>query len=577
MRGNVTGFGLLLVIILGLLVFSTVEIEVERSSPRAIHPSLLYLESQFTAHDPIVISSNQDFIDQEWSGNGSEANPYLLQDLSIESDDKCISISSTDVYFKIVDCYFSYENEQNQGIGVSLENADNGFIEQCHFVNLIYGVSVSHSDNTVIAFNEMDSVDVASINLFESEGCEVLNNSIRDSRNWGISARRVIDVSFVNNSFYNEFYGMQLEDSVNCVLINNEFEKVGLWIRGTESDHFLSNTFESNTVETKPISILENRFSEIIDASLHGQLFLFNSSDCIIENAIFDYRHVGVSLALCNDCIVQNLNSTYSQICLVELQLCINTEVTRCNIAESYNVGFRFLYTLNCSLTECKTGHSPSNTVFGIEMYNNQNTTIAWNVFQPSGIYCMDSSGCTIMYNHVKGNAGVQGPGIHLSNSHNCTIRENELCELYTGLTFEWGSSNVTIYNNLIHDNRHYGIEVGETCEGFRIYNNSFWYNDLEHAIDNGHTNYWDDGISIGNQWDDYNGTGVYVIPGSAGSVDHFPRSDPYYTRTITIVTTTTSTTSGGITTINPTLLLMFGIGSIGIVAFVVIIITKKR
>jgi parallel beta-helix repeat protein len=359
--------------------------------------------------------------------------------------------------------------------------------------------------------------------------------------------------------------------------MNNEFEKGGLWIRGTESDHFLSNIFESNTVETKPISILTNRFSEIIDASSYGQLFLFNSSDCVVENAIIDYRSVGVSLALCNDCIVQNLNSTYSQICLVELQLCFNTEVTRCNIAESYNAGFRFLSTHDCSLTECKAGYSPGNTAFGIECYNTENTTIARNIFQANGVLCRDSVDFLIMHNNVEGSTAVQGIGVHASNSHNYTINDNELFELYIGLFFEIGDSNTTISNNRIHDNHRYGIELGEACEGFRIYNNSFWYNDLGHAIDKGNSNNWDDGISIGNQWDDYSGTGVYNIPGSAGSVDHFPRADPYHTRTTTIITTTTSTTTGGTTTNDSILPLILGIGGVGAVLVVIIIFTKKR
>lgn len=563
--------------VLGLLFFSSANIAAEQSSIGLIHPSSEYIESQYSAHDPIVISSNQDFIDQGWAGNGSKTNPYLIQGLSITSNDTCISISFTNVYFKIIDCYFSNDIEQNYCIGVSLEEADNGVIEGCIFVNLLYGVYVSYSDNNIIAFNDIDSALYASINLYKSGECEVFNNSIRNIRNIGVNADEVIDCSFANNSFSNEFYGMTLDESVNCTLRNNKFEKGGLWIRGTERSHFLSHVFEYNTVGTKPISILTNRFSEIIDASSYGQLFLFNSSDCIVENAIFDYRSVGVSLAVCNDCMVRNLNSTYSQICLVELQNCFNIELAQCNIAESYNVGFRFLNTVNCSLIECDAGYSPSNTAFGIELYNDENTTIARNVFQASGVRCWGSTNCSIIDNNIKGNAAVQGIGIHLSSSNNCTIKENTLFELYTGFVSDFGSSNVTIFNNHIHDNQWFGIELRETCEGFRIYNNSFWYNDLANAIDNGILNYWDDGVSIGNQWDDYNGTGVYAIPGSAGSVDHFPRADPYHTRTITIITTTTSTTPGGTTTNDPMLLLILGISGVGAVVVVITIFIKKR
>ncbi len=574
MKINKMQFGLLVVIMFSIVTFCDVTIIADLSSTTEVRPSSMHIESQYSSHDSIVIISNQDFVDQGWDGNGSKNNPYMIQDLNITSDDRCISISSTDVYFKIIDCFFSYETEQNQGIGVSLEASHNGIIENCDFVGLFYGVYLRHSDNNIIAFNEIDAAGYASINLYESEGCEVFNNSIGEIGNMGINADTVVDVLFANNSFHNEFYGLHLVDSINCTLLNNKFEKVGLWIRGTEREHFLSNTLESNTVGTKPISVLTNRSSEILDASSFGQLFLFNSNNCIVENAIFDYRNVGVSLALCNNCIVRDLNSVYNAICLVELQVCFNVKVTGCSISESHNAGFRFLNTLDCSLTECNTGSSPSNTVFGIEIYNTKNTTIAQNAFQAAGVSGSDNTDCSIIDNDIEGRINVGNSGMHFSNSHNFTLKDNDLHELDTGIVFGWGSTNGTFINNSIHDNRRYGIELGETCEGFRIYDNSFWYNDLGNAIDDGNSNYWDDGINIGNQWDDYNGTGVYNISGLAGSVDHFPKADPYHTRTISTTTTTNQTTVG--TGDVSVMLVILGISGVGVVV-IFIILSKKR
>ena len=55
------------------------------------------------------------------------------------------------------------------------------------------------------------------------------------------------------------------------------------------------------------------------------------------------------------------------------------------------------------------------------------------------------------------------------------------------------------------------------------IFGNMFVNNTEGNALDDGEDNSWDDGIGSGNFWDDYGGTGVYVIPGTAGSVDHYP------------------------------------------------------
>ena len=146
-------------------------------------------------------------------------------------------------------------------------------------------------------------------------------------------------------------------------------------------------------------------------------------------------------------------------------------------------------------------------------------------------------------------------------------------------MEFEGDSTNCTIINNLIHDNS-VGLELKEGCERFQIYNNSFWYNNQANAIDNGNSNFWDDGVSLGNQWDDYNGTGLYSIAGSAGSVDHFPRVDSQHTRTTTTAittTTTTYTTSDGTITIDQNLLIILGIGGVGVVVFAIAIFIRKH
>ena len=324
--------------------------------------------------------------------------------------------------------------------------------------------------------------------------------------------------------------------------MNNEFERVGLWIRGTERDHFLSHIFDNNTVEGKPIAVLTNRSSETIDVSSFGQLFLFNSSECIVENGTFDYRNVGVSLALCNDSIVRNINSTYTSICIVELQLCFKTDVMKCDIAGSYNAGFRFLYTIDCSLIDCITGYSVDDWCTGINIYYNENITIARNVFQVVGVEGFENSDCLIVNNSVEGSRYVEAPGFSFSDSHNFTISGNELHEVETGIVFAQGSTNGTIFNNRIHDNRGYGLRLYTECQGFRIYNNSFWNNEITNALDDGFSNSWDDGISLGNQWDDYIGVGIYNISGSAGSVDNFPRLYSYDTPTTTTTTATTTT-----------------------------------
>ena len=48
--------------------------------------------ASMTLHAPINISSNQDFILQGWPGNGTQANPYMIEALQIDGEENCINI-----------------------------------------------------------------------------------------------------------------------------------------------------------------------------------------------------------------------------------------------------------------------------------------------------------------------------------------------------------------------------------------------------------------------------------------------------------------------------------------------------
>jgi len=85
-------------------------------------------------------------------------------------------------------------------------------------------------------------------------------------------------------------------------------------------------------------------------------------------------------------------------------------------------------------------------------------------------------------------------------------------------------SSSCTLKNNTASFNQDYGISVYSGSSNNEIYYNHIGYNDAANARDNGGSNSWDDGALLGNYWCDYNCSGTYVIPGSAGSVDYYPR-----------------------------------------------------
>jgi parallel beta-helix repeat protein len=199
-------------------------------------------ESTFlpTFHDPVVIESDTDFVNQGWPGNGSMNNPFLIEDLEIELSDysTCIDISHTSVNFEIRNCIFSYHYSKAyfgfyyqslMGIGVQLDHVFNCTLVNCTFFNLetgIYAQSVTDSmfmNNTVrncelgihLALSETSIFNHNRV-LFNYEGlwlaeisaCTITENLVAYNKEFGIelssgdSPNRV----FNNTIGYNQEY-----------------------------------------------------------------------------------------------------------------------------------------------------------------------------------------------------------------------------------------------------------------------------------------------------------------------------------------------------------------------------------
>ena len=145
---------------------------------------------------------------------------------------------------------------------------------------------------------------------------------------------------------------------------------------------------------------------------------------------------------------------------------------------------------------------------------------------------------CTISYG--------PGDGVFLGSCSQMTIQGCEISDCAaSGISLD-NTGDTTISENSIQGNFLEQIYISGVSSVNRIHNNLI-QTGTSGVRDNGDNNIWDNGVSIGNWWSDYGGSGYYYVPGTAGSVDRFPRG-PTSTEP-TIITTTTSTTSTTATT----------------------------
>jgi len=139
----------------------------------------------------------------------------------------------------------------------------------------------------------------------------------------------------------------------------------------------------------------------------------------------------------------------------------------------------------------------------------------------------------TISENYISTYFG--GIGVELYESGNNSIVNNKIIDIYKGIVLQWSDNN-TIFNNLIYKCGWYGLGIEQS------FNNLVYYNNFTENIngqtmlplnaeDNNGNNKWDNN-SIGNYWDDYNGTDIdddgigdipYLVSGTSDLVDNYP------------------------------------------------------
>ena len=215
------------------------------------------------------------------SGNGTEENPYIIEDLMINEGviiywGACcfgpqyrhvfgIYINNTDKFFVIRNCsidlpyyprywdfawmywvYYEYYT------GVYLNNVTNGFLSN---ITISFGggfskigLSLYNSANNTIISNNL--IDIYSgINLYCSNYNKIVNNTI-ERNSLGLWLAYSSNNSLINNTFTQNYYALRLSDFSDSNLIsNNIFIFNTNWILEEDSQE---NIFQNNIIYNIP-------------------------------------------------------------------------------------------------------------------------------------------------------------------------------------------------------------------------------------------------------------------------------------------------------------------------------------
>lgn len=420
----------------------------------------------------------------------------------------------------------------SRNYGVRVENSNNCTIQRNAFSNCGRISYVTYIMAATIQSPNADSFSPAQSTDFTIHGgalyidncsiCFISNNTLIDNVGFGIHCRDSADLELsrnfeensgltsditccresklLNNTFNS---GLDLDSSILCTLVGNEFGRNGLFLAGNLSTLF--HRVIDNSVHSKPLLVIANESDTIYANSEYGQMYIINSSRIHLKQLILGASLPSIYILYSSSC-----NITKTTCPSIRIDHSSNSEVFGNIVTEGFT-GIRFENAIDCKIYN----NSILDTVYGVHIGHGSN-------------------GSRIYDNNL---IDVGRFGIWITSPF-CVVENNTLTGCAT-TEYHYGhwqvpvhfgairvfSDDCVIHNNSVVDNHGYGIWI--TGNRNLIYKNTLIGNSKGNGLSEGANNQWDNGIDTGNYWGDWIGYGVYYVPGNEACVDSYPRGLP--------------------------------------------------
>lgn len=487
-----------------------------------------YILSEFVPHDPIVVSNDNDFETQNWPGEGTIEDPYIIEGLNITTDDICISFHGTSKHFIIRDCFLRslkggfmcciqfHDVTNGSVIGCEI---DSGYMYFEMIGDIIYtcfgfGIRIQSSSSCNLTSNIFYN-NYYAVNFKDSTSCLLENNQI--SQSWeGISIEDSIScIADRNNLFNNKEsillrksnsctimnqiidgsgsrLGLHLIESTECQISDNQFKNSGISFDKSGNAHHWNHTLYGNTVNGQPVGYFHKLANSSINASEYGQLILAECTNVTANYGLFKNTTIGVQFGHC-----VNSNLEYS---VISNNSMAGLALYSCSGCGSINNSFRSNFE-------------------GVLSHSTEKMTIAHNnlINNRRALYIWYTNYSRFFNNTIK----YALKAIYLEHNTHCDVFNNTVMSSNIGIDL-WFSEYCKIISNKVFNCSQVGIRLTANSRNNRVYYNLLGCNGLN-GEDHGLSNTWDDGSSQGNFWSDYSGTGWYEIEGTAESYDRYP------------------------------------------------------
>ncbi|MFH0816487.1 MAG: NosD domain-containing protein [Methanobacteriota archaeon] len=451
----------------------------------------------YESHSPIRINRNSDFTEANGvsSGNGTEANPYIIENWDINGTGYgcCIYIGNTTSYFNIVDCYLHHTTGVGSSFywnsGIVFYNARNGYIENVtSYHNNGHGFYLDRSDYNIFEHCNASENGRAGFSMWYwsdhnfiwnssaiDNSCGtttydggfsfvVCNNNEIDNCNSdenynGIKIYEAYRITISNSTIAENTYGayINLPASHNISVRNSSFEHNTYGYYAYNSRYCSLSGCNISNSTSYGIYLYLSRYFNIDNTTLWNHQSNYLS---IYANVKDDANHTISSSNKINGkdvyYIFNLVNLSYANKIAGHFTLAYCGNISLTNITVSRGDSLNLWYTSNSSLDNCTS----ENNTFGIRLTKVSNTFIEQ---------------CSIMNNSFN--------GIHAESTDNCTVRSctiknHKVAPYGLGIRFVGGKNN-QIENNNVSFNR-VGIHGGyPSFQNNCIQNNNVWNNSI--------------------------------------------------------------------------------------------------
>lgn len=525
----------------------------------------MYLSNE--VHGPIQILSDSEFVSQataeDWQGDGSEGDPYLIEAYNISTDSSGIRIINVSLYFKIQDCNIeSVSSTTNPGIYTN--NVTHCEIRNTTVSGKSYGLYIDHDSNVLVSGCTISGCPIRGVYLQSTGNFRIENSEVYGNQH-GIWVQATNSVEIFNTDVHdNSQEGIYLIGSDFCTITesrSNDNGGAGMFIYDSQNCTVESSEVYGNSDVLTGVHLLIShnatiRGNEVHD-NMHVGIFLADSNFGIIhDNDVWNNSDLGIELSSAGNCSIINNDvwengfwPTYirqsgiliedSQYSVVEgnriwnnsyAGVFLNNEANNNEIIGNsiYNNTDHGIYAYGSSHCDAigndiwGNGWKPTDPACGIYVWNSGYWLIEGNRIWNNtgrGIY-FESYDTTVIRNRIWNNSDS---GIFVDECSDSLVSENTVFANNYGIELIAVNTNVT--NNIIYDNE-YGIYVyySGNC---RIYGNDVGWNTVnayEWFTFPGMFILWHNNQSIGNWWSDYSGSGSYGITNGT----HFINYDLY-------------------------------------------------